>query len=238
MRNKDANRPVIPALSLPALPVAGGGVFPVGRVICIGRNYASHAREMGDDGRQPPFWFTKSLPAVAVAGGDSPREVAYPPHTTELHHEVELVVALGGGGHGLAPNQTLGRVYGYAVGLDLTRRDLQRDAKRQGRPWSEAKDFDGAAPVGVIHPASVIGHPREGRIQLEVNGEVRQRGDLSELIWPVSDLLARLSASLTLRPGDLIFTGTPAGVSAVEPGDVLVGTVEGVPSAVRVRIGE
>jgi fumarylpyruvate hydrolase len=229
---------VIPALSLPTLPVAGGGRFPVGRVICIGRNYSAHAQEMGDDSRIPVFWFTKSLPAGAVAGGDTPREVAYPPHTTELHHEIELVVALGGGGSGLAPSETLGRVYGYAAGLDLTRRDLQRDAKRHSRPWSEAKDFDGAAPVGLIHPAAVIGHPRSGRIQLEVNGEVRQRGDISDLIWPVSELLARLSASFTLRPGDLVFTGTPAGVGPVEPGDILVGTVEGVPSAVRVMIGE
>ncbi len=238
MPKNDEMRPVIPALALPSLPVAGGGVFPVGRVICIGRNYASHDREMGGDGRQPPFWFTKSLPAIAVAGGDRPREVAYPPHTTELHHEVELVVAIGGGGSGLAPSETLGRVYGYAVGIDLTRRDLQRDAKRLGRPWSESKDFDGAAPVGLIHPASQIGHPKSGRVQLEVNGEVRQRGDISELIWPVSDLLARLSASFTLRPGDLVFTGTPSGVGPVEPGDILVGSAEGVPSAVRVLIGE
>ena len=216
---------VIPAPEVPALAVANGGRFPLRRVYCVGRNYAAHAREMGKDPeREPPFFFTKPADAVVPAGGAVP----YPPETSDLHHEIELVVALGKGGAAIAADRALAHVYGYGVGIDLTRRDLQGEAKQAGRPWDLAKGFDASAPCGAIHPAARTGHPAAGRIWLAVNGETRQSGDLSELIWSVPALIARLSQSVALKPGDLIFTGTPAGVGALERGDRVTGGVEGV----------
>lgn len=207
-----------------SLPIARGGLFAVRRVYCVGRNYAEHVREMGNDERDPPFFFSKPADAV-VAGGAA---MAYPPQTNDLHHEVELVVAIGKDGSDIAAADALGHVYGYAAGLDMTRRDLQAVAKKAGRPWDMAKGFDQSAPIGTIEPASAIGHPDTGAVTLSVNGVERQRGDLGEQIWSVADTIAFLSGFVTLRAGDLIMTGTPAGVGAVARGDVLEGQIAGV----------
>lgn len=217
---------VIPPPAVPALAVAGSDqVFPLRRVFCVGRNYAAHAREMGSDpNREPPFFFTKPADAVVPASGVVP----YPPATRELHHEVELVVALKGGGTDIAPDAAMDLVWGYGVGLDLTRRDLQAVAKKDGRPWDMAKGFDASAPCSPLVPAERVGHPREARIWLEVNGQARQEGNLDEMIWPVADVIAALSRLVALAPGDLIFTGTPAGVDALRPGDKVRGGVDGV----------
>ena len=217
---------VITAPATPSVAVAGSTArFPVRRVFCVGRNYAAHAREMGaDPDREPPFFFTKPADAVVPAAGALP----YPPATRDLHHEVELVVALGGGGANVAPEQALSLVWGYGVGLDLTRRDLQAAAKGAGRPWDMAKGFDASAPCGELHPVAQVGHPGAGRIWLEVNGELRQQGDLNEMIWPIADVISHLSRFVTLAPGDLIYTGTPSGVGALQPGDRLRGGVDGV----------
>jgi fumarylpyruvate hydrolase len=197
------------------LPVIGSNaVFPVGRLFCVGRNYAAHAREMGASDREPPFFFMKPASAVLPGGGT----LAYPPQTADLHHEVELVVALGEGGS----------IFGYGVGLDLTRRDLQGEAKKAGKPWDMGKVFDHAAPVSALVPATSVGSVDKGRIALSVNGTVRQDGDLSEMIWTVPEIIAELSRFITLLPGDLIFTGTPAGVGPVQRGDRLDGQVDGV----------
>jgi fumarylpyruvate hydrolase len=199
--------------------------FPVRRVFCVGRNYGAHAREMGSDpNREPPFFFTKPADAVVPASGAVP----YPPATQDLHHEVELVVALGAGGSNIDPARALELVWGYGVGLDLTRRDLQAVAKDSGRPWDMAKGFDASAPCSDLVPASTLGHPQNARIWLEVNGELRQQGNLNEMIWPIADVIAHLSRLVTLAPGDLIYTGTPAGVAALKPGDQLRGGVDGV----------
>ena len=214
-----------------ALPVAGGGLFPVRRIYCVGRNYAEHAREMGHDLRDPPFFFAKPADAVVTGGGDMP----YPGGTSDLHHEIELVVAIGTGGNAIGAEAALDHVYGYAAGLDMTRRDLQAAAKKAGRPWDMAKGFDHSAPIGLLAPARHIGHPGAGAISLRVNGVERQRGDLSEQIWSVAETIAYLSTLVALRPGDLIMTGTPAGVGKVVRGDVLEGHIEGV-GAVRTRI--
>ncbi|CAH0267676.1 Fumarylpyruvate hydrolase [Massilia sp. Bi118] len=217
---------VITPPNTPALAIAGSDqTFPLRRVFCVGRNYAAHAREMGaDPDREPPFFFSKPADAVVPAVGT----LAYPPATKELHHEVELVVALKEGGANIAPEQALDLVWGYAVGLDLTRRDLQAVAKKDGRPWDMAKGFDASAPCSPLQQATWTGHPHEGRIWLEVNGEPRQEGNLNEMIWPVPDVIAYLSRFVTLAPGDLIFTGTPAGVGALHPGDQVRGGVDGV----------
>jgi fumarylpyruvate hydrolase len=217
---------VITPPSVPALAVAGSDqLFPLRRVFCVGRNYASHAREMGSDpDREPPFFFTKPADAVIPASGALP----YPPATRELHHEIELVVALGAGGTDVAPENALDLVWGYGVGLDLTRRDLQAIAKKDGRPWDMAKGFDASAPVSPLLPVAQVGHPQQGRIWLEVNGQLKQEGDLNEMIWPVADVIAALSRLVTLAPGDLIFTGTPAGVDALVAGDRVRGGVDGV----------
>jgi len=211
---------------LPAISVIGSDArFPVRRIYCVGRNYAAHAREMGrDPDREPPFFFMKPADAIVPGGG----AVKYPPGTADLHHEIELVVALHRGGSDIAPARALEHVFGYAVGLDLPRRDLQSEAKKQGRPWDFGKSFDQSAPITAIYPVSGHGHHASGRITLEVNGELRQQGDLSEMIWSVPDTIAYLSQYYRLEPGDLIFTGTPAGVGAVVPGDKLVGRVEGL----------
>lgn len=211
---------------LPALPVLGGqDLFPVRRIFCIGRNYADHAREMGHDpAREPPFFFSKNLDALVPGGGDLP----YPPLTQELHHEVEMVVALGGGGRDIPAGRALDCVFGYGVGIDFTRRDLQAAAKAKGHPWDMAKSFDGAAPVSALVRSGACGHPQQGAIWLKVNGVERQRGDLAQMTWKVPDIIAELSCYLELRAGDLLFTGTPAGVGVVAPGDRIVAGVAGV----------
>ena len=224
---------VIPIPPVTTLPVAGSSErFPVARIFCVGRNYAEHAREMGHDpNREPPFFFMKPATAIVTDGRDFP----YPPATKDVHHEIELVVAIGQGGANIPEAQALAHVWGYAVGLDMTRRDLQSEAKKMGRPWDTGKAFDASAPCSAVVPAAKIGHPARGAVVLKVNGEVRQRGDLAELIWKVPELIAYRSTLFTLLPGDLIFTGTPAGVGPVRRGDALEGSVEGVGSiALRV----
>jgi len=210
-----------------SVPVAGAGAaaFPVRRVFCVGRNYAAHAREMGGDpNREPPFFFTKPADALVTGGADIP----YPTATANLHHEMELVVAIGTGGADIPADAALSHVFGYAAGLDLTRRDLQDEAKAARRPWDMAKGFDASAPVGEIAPASAIGHPAAGRIALTVNGTVKQEGDLLDQIWAVPEIIAALSRLVRLAPGDLIFTGTPDGVGPLAKGDVLHGEIAGV----------
>jgi fumarylpyruvate hydrolase len=206
------------------VPIARGGLFAVRRIYCVGRNYAEHIREMGNDEREPPFFFAKPADAVVVGGGAVP----YPPETSDFHHEIELVVAIGKTGSNIASEQALEHVYGYAAGLDMTRRDLQAIAKKAGRPWEMAKSFDFSAPIGTIEPASAIGHPAKGAMTLLVNGVERQRGDLQDQIWRVAESIAYLSRFVALQPGDLIMTGTPAGVGPVVRGDVLEGAIEGV----------
>ena len=208
-----------------ALPVTGSdALFPVRRVYCVGRNYADHAIEMGADSREPPFFFSKPADALVAGGGDVP----YPPLTGNLQHEVELVVALAAGGEGIPVAQALDCVFGYAVGLDLTRRDLQQRAKDKGHPWDMAKGFDHSAPIGAITPLTAGGHPVLGAIQLRVNRQLRQDGDLGQMSWKVAEIIANLSTHVRLQAGDLIFTGTPAGVSTVARGDLLEATVAGV----------
>jgi fumarylpyruvate hydrolase len=222
---------VIPPPPQVIVPVAGGGSFPVRRVFCVGRNYAEHAREMGHDpDREAPFFFTKPADSLVTDGADMP----YPPMTSDLHHEMEQVVAIGTGGADIAEAEAMKHVWGYAVGLDMTRRDLQGEAKKLGRPWDMGKGFDHSAPIGTMVPAAGV-DPGRGKIELKVNGEVRQTSDLSKLIWSVPEVIAYLSKLVRLEPGDLIFTGTPEGVAAVNRGDVLEGFVEGVGS-VRTKI--
>jgi fumarylpyruvate hydrolase len=199
--------------------------FPVHRIYCVGRNYAAHAREMGaDPEREPPFFFAKPADALVANGAVIP----YPPRTADLHHEVELVVAIGKAGRNIAVAQAEAHVFGYAVGIDLTRRDLQLAAKQKGRPWDTAKGFDRSAPVSAIVPAERHGHPRRGEIRLEVDGEVRQHADIADMTWSVPEIVAELSTLFDLQAGDLVFTGTPAGVGPVEPGQALVGRIEGL----------
>ena len=220
---------VVPAPATPSLPVAGSGSgtgrFPVRRIYCVGRNYAEHAREMGHDpDREPPFFFSKPADAIVASGST----IAFPSMTSDLHHEIELVVAIGDQADGIAQERALEAVFGYGVGLDMTRRDLQAQAKKLGRPWDLAKGFDESAPCSAIAPAAVIGHPSQGSIHLSVNGELRQDGDLAQQIWKVPEKIAYLSQFVRLAPGDLIMTGTPAGVTKVNPGDLLEGSIEGV----------
>ena len=223
---------VFPPAAPVALSVVGSeSVFPVRRVYCVGQNYADHAAEMGGDGRQPPFFFGKPADALVPGGGD----VAYPPQTVNLQHEVELVVALGQGGRDIPVAEALDCVYGYAVGFDLTRRDLQSRAKAKGQPWDMAKGYDQSGPVSAIVPAAAIGHPASGAIWLKVNGELKQSGDLAQMSWKVAEVIANLSTYVRLEAGDLIFTGTPAGVSTVLRGDVLEGAIENV-GELRIRL--
>ena len=200
--------------------------FPVHRVYCVGRNYAEHAREMGGDAREPPFFFMK--PACAVVDASQNAELPYPTMTNDYQHEIELVVALGAGGHNIREHDALDHVFGYALGLDMTRRDLQAIAKQKRRPWEFSKSFTASAPISEIRRADKIGHPRSGKIELRVNGQQRQSADLSSMIWSVAECIAELSKYDTLQAGDLIMTGTPAGVGPVVPGDRLEGVAEGV----------
>ena len=207
--------------------------FPVRRVYCVGRNYEAHAREMGKDPtREPPFMFQK--PADAVIEGAS--VIAYPPQTGNFHHEIELVVAIARGGRNIGVDRANEHVFGYAVGIDLTRRDLQLAARDAGRPWEWGKAFDHSAPCAPIVPASEIGHPSRGRIWLSVNGSVKQDADISQLIWSVPEVIAFVSASMALAPGDLIFTGTPAGVGPLVTGDAVTGGIDGI-GDIGIRIG-
>jgi fumarylpyruvate hydrolase len=217
---------VFDPLPQPALRVVGADeLFPVHRIYCVGRNYADHAIEMGHDpNREPPFFFQKNPDCLVIDGGDFP----YPSATKDVHFEMEMVVAIGKGGSDITVNDALDHVFGYAVGLDMTRRDLQGEAKKLGRPWEVGKAFEASAPCSAIMPASSIGHPAKGAVWLNVNGTERQRGDLDQLIWKVPETIAYLSTLFTLRPGDLIYTGTPAGVGAILPGDEMHGGVDGI----------
>ncbi len=223
---------VIPPPAVVSVPVAGGGAFPVRRVFCVGRNYAAHAREMGSDpDREPPFFFMKPSDALVLNDADMP----YPSQTKDLHHEMEMVVAIGKGGKDISVADARSHVYGYACGLDMTRRDIQNQAKKEGRPWDMGKGFDKSAPISAIVPAAKIGHPGKGLIELKVNGKVTQTSDLSMLIWSVSETISYLSGLVELAPGDLIYSGTPEGVAAVKVGDVMEGVVEGV-GTIRCRV--
>ena len=211
-----------------AVPVAGGGSFPVHRIYCVGRNYVEHAVEMGHTGREPPFFFLKPADAALVVPEGETGRMAYPGLTANLHHEVELVVAIGRGGRDIPVTEAGQHVWGYAIGLDMTRRDLQNDMKKQGRPWCIGKAFEQSAPIGPIHPIGRSGRLDKGAITLDVNGQRRQTGDLSQLIWSVNEIIAHLSTAWLLQPGDLIYSGTPAGVGAVQRGDLMECRIEGL----------
>jgi fumarylpyruvate hydrolase len=224
------------ALPQPSVPISGGGRFPVRRIYCIGRNYAEHAKEMGSDPKtEPPFFFQKPSDAVQPLAASSTGEHAYPPLTQNYHHELELVVFLKSGGRDIAAAAALEHVYGYAVGLDMTRRDLQQKMKDGRKPWEIGKSFDHAAPVGPLMPVAAVGHLAKGTIELRVNDAVRQTDDLSAMIWSVPEQIAELSKGSELKAGDVIFTGTPAGVGPVVRGDVLEGRIAGLPD-LRVKI--
>jgi fumarylpyruvate hydrolase len=217
---------IIPPPPAPTVAIANTAQkFPVRRIFCVGRNYAAHAREMGGNpDREPPFFFMKPADTVVDTGATIP----YPPETNNLHFEMELVVAIATGGVNIPAAEAPNHIFGYAAGIDLTRRDLQDAAKQAARPWDWAKGFDNSAPCGPINPATTIGHPKTGNIWLAVNGETKQNADIADLIWPVPDIISFISASITLAPGDLIFTGTPAGVGPAQRGDTLTGGIEGV----------
>ena len=202
--------------------------FPVHRVYCVGRNYEEHAKEMGFTGREPPFFFLKPADTVLVVAQGETGRMPYPTLTKNLHHEIELVVAIGKGGANIRAADAMAHVYGYAIGLDMTRRDLQNDMKKQGRPWCIGKGFDFSAPIGPITPASALGDITAAEIALQVNGQDRQRSQVSKLIWNIAETIEHLSAAWTLAPGDLIYTGTPEGVAAVVQGDTLVGSISGL----------
>ena len=209
-----------------AVPVADGRSFPVHRVYCVGRNYVEHAKEMGHTGREPPFFFLKPADAILPVADGATGEMAYPGLTSNLHHEIELVVAIGRGGRDIPAAEAGQHIWGYAIGLDMTRRDLQNDMKKQGRPWCIGKAFEQSAPIGPVHPLARTGRLDKGAITLHVNGQIRQKGDLSELIWSVDEIIAHLSTAWLLQPGDLIYTGTPAGVGAVQRGDLMEGAID------------
>lgn len=216
----------VPAGAIPQVAIAGSDeTFPVRRIYCVGRNYAAHAREMGSDpDREPPFFFMKPADAVVASGSTIP----YPPATENYQHEIELVAAIGTGGRDIAVEAALDHVFGYAVGLDMTRRDLQMQAREKGRPWDMGKGFDQSAPCAAIHPVAAVGHIASGAIWVEVNGEKRQVADVADLIWNVAETIAHLSRLVALAPGDLIYTGTPEGVARVGPGDRMVGHIDGL----------
>ena len=225
---------VIDPAPTPSVAVAGSADrFPVRRIFCVGRNYAAHAREMGKDpDREPPFFFLKPADAVVDDGATIP----YPPETANLHYEAELIVAIGKAGSDITPEAALDHVWGYGIGLDMTRRDLQNAAKDLGRPWDWGKGFDRSAPIGPIHPVSSVGHIASGRIWLAVDGTTKQDSDISKLIWPIQDVISIASRSMELRPGDLIMTGTPEGVGPVKPGQTMTVGIEGL-GEIRITIG-
>lgn len=226
-------------LAQPTIAIAGSSeVFPVRRIYCIGRNYAAHAREMGSDpNREPPFFFQKPSDAVQIVGPGEVGDHPYPPLTKNYHHEIELVAALKSGGRAIPAAQALDHVYGYAVGLDMTRRDLQRFMGDQKKPWEIGKSFDHSAPIGPIHPVETVGHLTKGRIQLSVNGQVRQKADLADMIWSVAEQISNLSAAFELKAGDIIYSGTPENVGPVVKGDVIQCQIEGLPD-LSIRIVE
>ncbi len=225
---------VIPAPSQPKIAVAGETKsFPVRRIWCVGRNYLEHIREMGNDERAPPFFFAKHADMIDPDGATLP----YPPLTKDLHHEVEMIVAMKSGGLNISADKALDHVYGYGVGIDMTRRDLQIASRKKEQPWEIGKSFDHSAPCGSLQPASKIGHPNKGKIWLSVNGTEKQKGDLSELIWSVPEIIAKLSAQVALGAGDIIMTGTPAGVAALTPGDKIECGIDGV-GTLKVTIGK
>ena len=227
---------VFPPAPAPSIPVVGTEAqFPVHRIYCVGRNYEEHAKEMGFTGREPPFFFMKPADAIVVAPPGATTPLPYPSLTTNLHHEIELVVAIGKGGKNIAAADALSHIYGYAVGLDMTRRDLQNDMKKQGRPWSIGKGFDYSAPIGPITPAAQAGNVGKAGIWLQVNGVDRQRSNVAQLIWNIAETIEHLSTAWELQPGDLIYTGTPEGVGAVVTGDVLEGGVDGLGS-IRLKL--
>ncbi len=217
---------VINPPSIPTLPVRGSDeLYPVHRIYCVGRNYADHAREMGHDpDREPPFFFQKNPDTIVLPGDDFP----YPDKSEDVHFEMELVIALSKGGKDIPEDQALDCVFGYAVGLDMTRRDLQGAAKKMGRPWEVGKAFEYSAPCSEVVPLAAIGHPSDARLWLKVNGELRQEGNINQLIWNIPETISYLSGLFTLAPGDLIYTGTPAGVGPTVRGDRLEGGVEGI----------
>ena len=225
---------VIDPAPTPSVAVAGStDRFPVRRIFCVGRNYAAHAREMGKDpDREPPFFFLKPADAVVDDGATIP----YPPETANLHYEAELIVAIGKAGSDIAPEAALDHVWGYGIGLDMTRRDLQNAAKDLGRPWDWGKGFDHSAPIGPIHPVAAVGHIASGRIWLAVDGTTKQDSDITKLIWPISDVISIASRSMELRPGDLIMTGTPEGVGPVKPGQTMTVGIEGL-GEITIHIG-
>ena len=216
---------VLPPPPIVSVPVAGSDKqFAVRRIFCVGRNYLEHAREMGSDLREPPFYFTKPADAVVFTGATIP----YPSKTKNFHYEMELVVAIGKGGSDIAQERALDHVWGYACGIDLTRRDVQGALRDKGRPWDMGKAFDRSAPIGLLHPVAAIGHIGKGRIRLEVNGTAKQDSDVSKMIWNVPETIANLSGLIELAPGDLIYTGTPEGVGPVVSGDRMTGAIEGL----------
>lgn len=228
---------IIPLLPVAAIPVAGSdAVFPVRRVYCVGRNYAEHAKEMGFTGREDPFFFNKPADALLNVADGQVGLMPYPPKTANLHYEIELVVALDKGGRDLTVEQAAACVWGYGIGLDMTRRDLQGEAKKQGRPWEVGKAFDQSAPVGPLYPREQVGTLDSGAISLSVNGAVKQSSDLSQMIWNVAESIAYLSGLFELKAGDIIFTGTPEGVGPVVKGDTMVGAIAGL-GELHVKIG-
>jgi fumarylpyruvate hydrolase len=212
---------------------SSGDEFPVRRIFCVGRNYSEHTREMGfDPDREPPFFFTKWAETVVPSGAT----IAYPPGTQNFHFEAELVVAIGVGGRNIARESAKNHIYGYATGLDMTRRDLQLIARDKGRPWDTGKNVEQSCPLGLVHPVSEVGHIESGAITLAVNGDTKQSSNITDLIWPVEDIIVFLSALYRIEAGDLIYTGTPAGVGAVVPGDKMVVAIDGL-SSVEITVG-
>ena len=219
----------IPAWETPSLPIIGTtDRFPVRRIFCVGRNYVEHQKEMGGDGKEPPFFFIKSSHSLVAVNTDETAKIHYPPKTANYHWETELVAVLSQGGTRISAADANKHIWGYAVSFDMTRRDLQQVGKDNGRPWDFGKDFDEAAPIGAVTPASKIGHPGNGQLWLKVNGAERQRSDINMMIWNIPDTIAFLSQYYYLEPGDIIMTGTPAGVGAAKPGDKLVAGIDGL----------
>jgi fumarylpyruvate hydrolase len=227
---------LFPASPVVAVPIKGESVqMPIHRIYCVGRNYEDHANEMGFTGREPPFFFMKPADALVVVADGETGDMPYPTLTANLHHEIELVVAIGKAGKNIKATDAMDHVYGFAVGLDMTRRDLQNDLKKQGRPWCIGKAFDASAPIGPITPKEHVKGVEHAEIKLDVNGDVRQISNVEKLIWNISETIEHLSAAWQLQPGDLIFTGTPEGVNAVKAGDLMEGSVAGLGS-LKVRV--